>query len=362
MDTITHSLLGAQLACAAGPANRTLSLRERALLGAVAGAFPDVDFAGFLVDPMVFLADWHQGPTHSLLLMPLWASMLAAAFVAIRRRQDADGVLRGRRWAFGAVAAVCGLAIASHIASDALTDYGTAIVMPVSDWRASLSTSFVIDPLFGGIVALGLARSLRSGRRRGAALGLAALAVYCGAQWGLQQRAIFLGEREARARQFVAARVVAIAQPFSPLNWKLIVEQPDGYRVAHVNLLGFRTAAAEMFGMRHLSDLARAYRAPDAIVWETRRRYGEDEGRRALVRELWNRPDFAAYRRFARYPSVSSIDESDGWTCVWFSDLRYDLPTLPDVFRYGFCREEAEATWQPYRLRYFTSAGRQALR
>jgi membrane-bound metal-dependent hydrolase YbcI (DUF457 family) len=59
---------------------RLLSTRERLLLGGAAAAFPDIDFIGFLVDPLRFLAHWHQGPTHSLILLPLWAALLGALF------------------------------------------------------------------------------------------------------------------------------------------------------------------------------------------------------------------------------------------------------------------------------------------
>jgi inner membrane protein len=44
---------------------------------------------------------------------------------------------------------------------------------------------------------------------------------------------------------------------------------------------------------------------------------------------------------------------------VWFTDLRYDLPALPDTFRYGFCRDAAGEAWTLYRLRYFSDDARQ---
>ena len=38
-----------------------------------------------------------------------------------------------------------------------------------------------------------------------------------------------------------------------------------------------------------------------------------------------------------------------------------DLPTLPDTFRYGFCRDNIDQPWRLYRLRYFSDNARQEL-
>ena len=141
---------------ACGPPRRAptaAAARERLLLGGAAAAFPDVDFVGFLVDPLRFLAYWHQGPTHSLVLLPLWAVLLGAAYCGVTRRWQA----------FGEAAAVSGLGLASHIVLDVITVYGTQVLYPFSDRRVSLGTTFVIDPLFTAVIAVSLVASLRSG-------------------------------------------------------------------------------------------------------------------------------------------------------------------------------------------------------
>jgi len=48
--------MGAHAAHLSGPANARLSPRSRLLLGGAAAAFPDVDFIGFLIDPLRYLA------------------------------------------------------------------------------------------------------------------------------------------------------------------------------------------------------------------------------------------------------------------------------------------------------------------
>jgi inner membrane protein len=72
LDTFTHALSGALAARAL--ASRDNRLRVAA--GALGGAFPDCDFGLRLIDTLTYL-NWHQGPTHSLVLAPIWALPLA---------------------------------------------------------------------------------------------------------------------------------------------------------------------------------------------------------------------------------------------------------------------------------------------
>ncbi|HEU0203337.1 MAG TPA: metal-dependent hydrolase [Burkholderiaceae bacterium] len=352
MDVFTHAVLGAKVAHAAASDRARLQTRERLLLGSVAAAFPDIDFAGFLVNPLVFLADWHQGPTHSLVLLPLWAVLIGGLFSA----------LADRRSAFAEAVLVSGLALASHIASDLITAYGTAVLYPLSDLRLSLGTTFVIDPFFTGIVLAGLAASLWTGRRLVAGIGLAVLCLYVGAQAALQQRAIEIGRASAHAQGLAIERLSALAQPLSPFNWKLLGVKDALHYEAYLNVAGHRPLVLlPLSGPQSLIELAETYRPPAQLSWQVRHRFGERPELRALVEQLWEEPRFAPFRRFATYPSLSRIDLSSRETCVWFTDLRYDLPVLPNTFRYGFCRDSVEQPWQLYRLRYFSEQSRQRL-
>ncbi|MFS8974801.1 metal-dependent hydrolase [Cupriavidus necator] len=366
MDTITHALMGAQAALAIPTADvpgRRLSTRERLLLGAVAGAFPDVDFLGFLVHPLRFLAQWHQGPTHSLLLLPAWGALLAGLFCLLARRRQA--------WS-EALAVSC-LGLASHIALDLITAYGTRIFYPGSERRFSLGTSFLVDPLLSGIVVAGLvvALSLAPQRRPRAALaGMALLCAYVGVQGVLKHRALELGRESLRAAGIQAQEVDALPQPFSPFNWKLIARAETAYRVAHVNLAGHPAWVPPWQALGHLPAMARAYVPPERMVWTRRPLLPEVPAEQALAWQLWVRPDFADFRQFAVYPALSaitampatpSLPSSEAAACVWFTDLRYDLPAVEDIFRYGYCRDSVQAPWRLHRLAYFSRDRRQRL-
>jgi inner membrane protein len=350
VDALTHALLGAEAAYAARPRADPLELNQRLSLGALAGAFPDVDFAGFLLDPLAFLADWHQAPTHSLVLLPLRAMLAGGVFAAVVRRASA----------FPTAALVSALAIATHIASDVITVYGTALFHPLSDQRASLGTTFVIDPVFTLLVLAGLTAGLASRRPVVASLGLAVLAGYVIGQWYLKQHALDVGATSLAARGVSAERLSALPQPFSPFNWKLVAEDGDVYHEAYVNVAG-HAPFVPLPVPAAIDAMARSYQRPQALVWRSRHRFGESAERRDMAGRLWQQASFAPFRRFALFPAVSRIDSDAGETCVWFTDLRYDLPVLPDTFRDGFCRGGPGESWQLYRLRYFTERTRQRI-
>jgi inner membrane protein len=348
VDVLTHALLGANSVYATTSGRDRLRLRDRLLIGGCAAAFPDLDFAAFPVDPLRFLAEWHQGPTHSLLLLPAWAALIGAIYVAIT----------GRRDLFRASLLASGIALASHIAADLITVYGTALLFPLSSARASLGTTFVIDPVFTAIVLAGLVAAVVTRRPALARIGLAMLVLYVLGQAYLQQRALDAGRASASRHGIAVEQLSALPQPFSPFNWKLIVVDGDRYHVSHVNLLGHRPLVP---GTLPFAEVARAYRAPDELNWKSRDRFGDAPERRTLAKQLWQDARLAPFRRFAVYPAISRMDGGDGAACVWFTDLRYDLPALPHTFRYGFCRDAPHESWELYRLRYFSEDSRQRL-
>jgi inner membrane protein len=338
VDALAHALIGAQ----AGPwrRGRLIGRRDRALLGAATAMFPDIDFIGFAIDPLRFLADWHQGPTHSLPLLPLWAALFAALYCALVRR----------RAAFGEAAAVAAFGLATHLLLDVLTAYGTQLLWPLSARRFALGAVFVIDPWFAALAAAALVLAFADRRRTSIAV-LALLGLYVAALVVLQQRVLAI----ARAAQPGAEHIAAIAQPFSPFNWKLIALRGAEHQVAHVNLAGHAPLVPRVFGRWHA--LAAAYQAPANLEWQARPRWGDDAATAALAQQLWARDDFAPFRRFAAFPALSRIDQQPAQTCLWFSDLRYDLPALPHTFRYGHCSAPGGG-WQPHRLRYFSADAR----
>ena len=90
MDPLTHALSGALLARATAPSvqssEQALPLRTRVFVGFVAATFPDLDLVLRLIDTLTYL-NWHQGPTHSLVMLPVWAFLLSYLFSSLLRKQ-----------------------------------------------------------------------------------------------------------------------------------------------------------------------------------------------------------------------------------------------------------------------------------
>lgn len=342
MDTLTHSLLGALTVRSVFPAQRSqqpFSNRQRMLLGAVAAAFPDIDYLASWIDPMVYLTLWHRSVTHSFVMLPLWALLVGAVMASSFGQRSA--------WRYAGVLA--GVAIVSHILSDLITVYGTQILSPLSGWRASIGTTFIIDPWFTAIVLAGCLAAWRSSGTRLPQVFFIMLVVYVGFQGVLKFRALAVANAHAAAQGMQADIVKAFPQPFSPFNWKLLIRTGDSYRVSYLNLNGGYQVDDCADGF--FASVGRTYRGEDALMWERYSRFGEDPRAVGNIRRLWESPQLADFRRFAEFPVLYRIDNDGANSCVWFTDLRYVLPYMTPPFRYGLCREGGATAWTLERLR-----------
>jgi inner membrane protein len=342
MDVVTHALSGALLAHATA-ANHArpgdLTPRARITAGALAALFPDADIGLRVFDTLAYL-NLHQGYTHSLLLLPLWALLLGSVFwLAFRRRY---------RWR--ACAGVAALGIAIHIAGDLITAYGTMLFAPVSTHRYALPLAFLVDPWITAIIAATLlACLLYQPRRRIAATGCAVLAAYLTWLAVLQQQAIAIGSEYARQHGWHGALSTALPQPLSPLHRLIIVSETDRYHVATVRLRAAPDIRLPWPGV--LGEIARGYAPAAAIAWQILHRYGATPDESTLARDAWHQPAFAGFRDFAQFPALDHIATSDDGVCVRFADLRFALPALAPSFRFGLCRAQPDGEWRLERLR-----------
>ena len=97
-------------------------------VGAIAGAFPDIDYIASWIDPMVYMTLWHRSITHSFVLLPLWALLVGVALAFAFKQRKA--------WPF--VTVLAGVSVLSHIVADLITVFGTQVLAPLSSWRASV--------------------------------------------------------------------------------------------------------------------------------------------------------------------------------------------------------------------------------
>jgi inner membrane protein len=333
LDTLTHALSGALLARATAPKDAPpRSTPRRVAAGFFAAASPDLDFVIGYAGPIEYLLH-HRGVTHSLLLAPLWAIGIAWLLSKILREP------LGWRALYG----VSLLGIVAHIAGDWITSFGTMVLAPLSDLRAGIGTTFIIDLWFSGIILAGLVFSgVFYKRRLPSVAATAVLAGYVAFQFVLKNQAVDFGMQYASARGLGGVRVEAHPRPVSPFNWTVFVSDEQAHRFSHVNLRRKEPRPYQP-GDGFVARLDSQYLPLDRAVWTQRSRYGETE--QALIREAWNSPALDFFRWFADMPAFDGI--TAGSTCVWFVDLRFDTPARGVMpFRFGACRENGG--WRPY--------------
>ncbi|MCG7930615.1 MAG: metal-dependent hydrolase [Candidatus Thiodiazotropha lotti] len=336
MDTITHALFGAVCTAALHrtPSAGSNELPRRMVITGMAAAFPDIDYLGFWIDPLLFLADWHRSATHSLLLFPLWAALLTLCSLPWRWARN--------HWR--TTYALCCLGLLSHLPLDLLTPFGIKLFYPIATTSYSLAISFFIDGYFTAIIVVTLLLLLRHPPRRVALSGLLILSSYLSGQWLLKSEAL-----QVAARQFPQATDLhALPQPFSPFYWQLINRHQSHYQVAYLSLTAEHQA------------IFRDYRGAHNLTWKTYRLPTDQARQTPLVSIAWQQDQLQKFRQFAHFPILYRLDQFPGETCIWFTDLRYTLPYLTPPFRYGMCQQQQQP-WKLYRLKRFTAAERQPL-
>ncbi len=307
--------------------------------GFVAAAFPDSDFVLRLFDTLTYVS-LHRGVTHSIILLPAWALLVAWLLSLLSRP----------RYSWRAIYGTAALGIGIHIAGDLFTSYGTMLLAPFSSHRFAIPFTFIIDPYFTAIIAVGLAVAmLRPRTRHPAVIASLILAGYVAFQGVLHSYAISIGETYARNRGLIEAEVYAFPQPLSPFNWKIIVSHKEDYDVAWVNLWRTQSRAppdstSGILGM--WGRIATGYRPVSAATWVRHKRFGETEFQNVLAREAWGQDVFRRFRAFALLPVLDRIEFSGRGVCVSFFDLRFTIPSLPPSLGFGLCRDGPEGPWR----------------
>lgn len=171
MDTITHGIAGALIGKAIfggedlfGPSTGVASVRAKnapedppqqkvspgrivtwsLMLGAI---FPDSDvLRDIFSHDRLLIVTWHRSITHSLLMLPLWALLLAGitrAFASWRKWEAPS---------FAGLSVIYAVGILSHILLDLVTSFGTMIWSPLKWSRPAWDLLFIVDFTFAAIL------------------------------------------------------------------------------------------------------------------------------------------------------------------------------------------------------------------
>ncbi len=155
MDTITHGIAGALIGkalfkgdemFARRSMNRSRIVTWATMLGAI---FPDSDtFRDMFSHNDMLMITWHRSITHSLLLMPIFAALLAAVTRWFAR------TMKWETPSFAALTGIYAVGILSHIFLDLVTTFGTMIWSPWKWSRPAWDLIFIVDFTLTGIFLL----------------------------------------------------------------------------------------------------------------------------------------------------------------------------------------------------------------
>jgi membrane-bound metal-dependent hydrolase YbcI (DUF457 family) len=376
MDTITHGIVGALIGkafFADDVAPNAPSWREAprtagrvAILSATLGAmFPDIDvFAGPLAHNSLAMITWHRSITHSLVMLPVWAVLLALLTGA-----------SARFWRWPApplttLILIYAVALASHIFLDLITNFGTMIWSPLDYTRPAWDWLFIIDLLLtsaalvpqlaawayrrperalyravalwvlltgtawaigplvraagvpystDAVLIMGLffalflvmplrrGAGLRMGRVKWCRIGIALVALYLAFAGGMHQMALTKVKEFAADSHIDATTIAALPQPPSAARWVGMLATATGLYLVQFDVLGNEPVKIQFF--------------PDPAS----NRYIAD------ARTL---PDVQKFLWFARFPVFRYL-ELGNERVVEISDLRFFGPGRPIVQRNG---------------------------
>ncbi|HEY0818104.1 MAG TPA: metal-dependent hydrolase [Rhizobacter sp.] len=238
MDSLSQIALGASVGVAVMCSSRAADGRrtavwKAALWGAVCGTLPDLDVFvdhGDAIRNMVM----HRSESHAL----FWLSLLSLPLAALIARLHGEWASFRRWWL------AVWLMLVTHPLLDAMTVYGTRLLLPFTDQPYAVGSIFIIDPLYTVPLLAGVLWALFS---RGSALGLkanvAGLAFGTAyLAWGVAAQAHV--ERIARAalqaQGVKATQVLVTPTPFNTLLWRVVAIEGDRYHEGFRSLLDGR--------------------------------------------------------------------------------------------------------------------------
>jgi inner membrane protein len=218
MDSLSQAALGA--AVAVGVMHRRTAVWKAALWGAVGGTLPDLDVLIDHGDPILNMV-LHRAETHSL----FWLSLASLPLAWAVARLHGQGALWTRWWL------ALWLVLITHPLLDAMTVYGTQLLLPWSNRPLGVGSIFIIDPLYTLPLLVGvvLALAWRSAGLQANVWGLLLSTAYLGWSVLAQQHAQSVARASLKSQGIAAERVLVTPSPFNTLLWRVVVVGGGGY-------------------------------------------------------------------------------------------------------------------------------------
>ncbi len=292
MDPVSHAIFGGIWAQAGAGRSRA---RVAAAAGGLAALAPDLDVLIRSTEDTLLQIQYHRHFTHALSFVPIGAMVVALVLWPLFRRWTG----------FARLYLFCLLGYLSHPFLDAVTSYGTYLLLPFSDHRSAWNTISVIDPLFTVPLIALVIWGLWSQRRRAFALAAAWAGVYLAFGAVQQYRAETALIAWAADEGVEVQRRVAKPAFANLVLWRGLVDDGRDLHVVairNVPLTSIRTWAGPRVARFDPAEFA-----ADTRLGEDLRRF-----------------DHFSARWLARYPPY---EDDSGW---FVGDLRYAIDPASD--------------------------------
>ena len=291
MDPLSQASLGAAAAALLARPGQT---RRALLVGAFAGAAPDVDVLIKSAEDPLLQLQYHRHFTHSLLLAPVIGILVAVMIRWIGFRKE---------WTVRELIPFGIAGTLTHGLLDACTSYGTYLYWPFSGHRESWDLISIIDPLFTlPLVVLLVAAFVRRQPRL----------AWIGASWCLLYFTFGIVQRE-RAQAF--ARSLAESRGHQPTElsvrpsfanlvvWRLCYRNGDEYHVDAVRALpgtGMRHYPGSSVPVFDLAEAASAAPTGSTVARDIERFRAFSQG---YLYRVPDRPEVIGDLRYSMFPN-----------------------------------------------------------
>jgi inner membrane protein len=218
VDSLSQIALGAAVSVAV--MGRRTAVWKAALWGGVCGTLPDLDAFIDHGDPVSNMT-LHRAESHAL----FWQTV-ASPLLAVGVAKLSGEMTQWRRWWLAVW-----LALVTHPLLDAMTVYGTQLLLPFTNTPYGLGSIFIIDPLYTVPLLLGTGVALA--RRGGAAAyrwnlaGLLLSTAYLGWSALAQQQVRELAIASLRAQGLPTQQVLVTPTPFNTVLWRVVSVEVD---------------------------------------------------------------------------------------------------------------------------------------
>ncbi len=227
MDSLTQIALGSAVGVAV--MGRRTAVWKAALWGAVGGTLPDLD-AFINHGNAVLNMTLHRAESHAL----FWLTLAAPLLAWLVSRIHGEAALFKRWWL------ALWLVLITHPLLDAMTVYGTQLLLPFTDYPYGVGSVFIIDPLYTVPLIVGVVAALRLKSTRGQrwnAAGLVLSSLYLVWSVVAQQQATQVARASLQAEGIAATQLLVTPAPFNTLLWRLVAMTPTQYLEGHYSLL-----------------------------------------------------------------------------------------------------------------------------